>query len=66
MALRKYNMHTVVANELSTRKVEVIVVSESGNITIRRDETQAGSEVEKPLIELLADQHSVYIKNVGV
>lgn len=56
----------VVANELSTRKDEVIVVSEREKITVRRDKTQAGAEVEKPLIELLADQHSAYIKNLGV
>lgn len=65
-ALRKYKVHMVVANELSTRKDEVIVVSDSGNTTVRRDRTQAGAEVESPLIELLVDRHSAYIKNLGV
>ncbi|KAL0287300.1 UNVERIFIED_CONTAM: Phosphopantothenate--cysteine ligase 2, partial [Sesamum angustifolium] len=50
MALKKYNMHMVVANELKTRKEEVIVVTKNGNITIRRDMTQAGADVEEPLV----------------
>lgn len=54
----------VVANELSTRKEEVIVVSENGNIVVRRDKTQTGADVENPLIELLVDRHSAYIKNL--
>ena len=31
-ALRKYKVHAVVANELSTRKEEVVVVSSSGTL----------------------------------
>ncbi|KAK4428486.1 Phosphopantothenate--cysteine ligase 2 [Sesamum alatum] len=61
MALKKYNMHMVVANELKTRKEEVIVVTKSGNITIRRDMTQAGADVEEPLVKLIVDRHSAYI-----
>ncbi|KAI5654775.1 hypothetical protein M9H77_31962 [Catharanthus roseus] len=64
MALKKYKVHMVVANELSTRKEEVIVVSENGNIVVRRDKTQTGADVENPLIELLVDRHSAYIKNL--
>ncbi|XP_077224867.1 phosphopantothenate--cysteine ligase 2-like [Tasmannia lanceolata] len=60
MALRKYNMHVVVANELSTRKEEVIVVTSDEEITVHR-ENQV-EEVEKPLIDLLVQKHSAYIE----
>ncbi|KAI3465078.1 hypothetical protein Pfo_021741 [Paulownia fortunei] len=63
MALKKYNMHMVVANELLTRKEEVIVVTKSGNITVHRDKTQAGADVEDPLIELIVGRHSAYISS---
>ncbi|KAL0439795.1 UNVERIFIED_CONTAM: Phosphopantothenate--cysteine ligase 2 [Sesamum latifolium] len=63
MALKKYNMHLVVANELKTRKEEVIVVTKNGNITIRRDMTQAGADVEEPLVKLIVDSHSAYISS---
>ncbi|XP_054817915.1 phosphopantothenate--cysteine ligase 2-like isoform X2 [Prosopis cineraria] len=39
-ALRKYKMHAVVANELSTRKEEVVVVTSSEKITVRRNTSQ--------------------------
>ncbi|XP_022894519.1 phosphopantothenate--cysteine ligase 2-like [Olea europaea var. sylvestris] len=65
MALKKYKMHMVVANELLTRKVEVIVVSRSGKITVHRDKNQPGSDVESPLIKLVVDRHSEYIKDSG-
>nr|XP_018630168.1 phosphopantothenate--cysteine ligase 2-like isoform X2 [Nicotiana tomentosiformis] len=64
MALKKYKMHMVIANELSTRKEEVIVVTEQEKVTVRRDSTQAGAEVECPLVELVVDRHSAYIKKV--
>ncbi|XP_069152943.1 phosphopantothenate--cysteine ligase 2-like, partial [Solanum lycopersicum] len=62
MALEKYKMHMVIANELSTRKEEVIVVTEQEKVTVRRDSTRAGAEVESPLVELVVDRHSTYIK----
>ncbi|XP_050215106.1 phosphopantothenate--cysteine ligase 2-like [Mercurialis annua] len=62
-ALRKYKMHMVVANELMTRKEEVTVVTAEQNIPVRRDKTQPGSDVEKPLIELLIAKHSAYVKD---
>ncbi|KAH0683597.1 hypothetical protein KY290_022220 [Solanum tuberosum] len=62
MALKKYKMHMVIANELSTRKEEVIVVTEQEKVTVRRDCTRAGAEVESPLVELVVDRHSTYIK----
>lgn len=63
MALRKYKMHVVVANELSTRKEEVVVVTADEKILVQRDKFQAGSDVEKPLVELLVERHSGYIKD---
>lgn len=64
MALRKYGMHMVVANELLTRKEEVIVVLPNDKITVRRDKSQAGADVENPLIELILERHSKYITSV--
>lgn len=63
MALKKYKMHMVVANELSTRKEEVIVVTEQEKITVRRDTTQLVADVEDPLINLVVDRHSAYINH---
>ncbi|KAA3465288.1 phosphopantothenate--cysteine ligase 2 [Gossypium australe] len=63
MALKKYKMHAVVANELLTRKEVVTVVTDNGNISVHRDKTWAGSDVEDPLIELLVNRHSTYIKD---
>lgn len=53
-------MHAVVANELSTRKEEVVVVSSSGNVVVRRDKPE--SIVEDNLIRLIVDRHSAYIE----
>ncbi|KAF5739709.1 phosphopantothenate--cysteine ligase 2-like [Tripterygium wilfordii] len=61
MALKKYKMHAVVANELLTRKEEVTVVMTDEKITVHRDKHQPGADVETPLIELLIDRHSAYI-----
>ncbi|KAL9229800.1 hypothetical protein vseg_005229 [Gypsophila vaccaria] len=61
-ALKKYNMHAVVANELETRKEEVTVVTSNKNICIRRDKSDPGSDVESPLIKLIAEMHTVYIQ----
>ncbi|PIN05241.1 putative protein with similarity to phosphopantothenoylcysteine synthetase/decarboxylase [Handroanthus impetiginosus] len=63
MALKKYNMHMVIANELLTRKDEVIAVLKSGRITVRRDKTQATTDVEDPLVKLIVDRHSAYISS---
>ncbi|XP_065847234.1 phosphopantothenate--cysteine ligase 1-like isoform X2 [Euphorbia lathyris] len=62
MALKKYKMHMVIANELLTRKEEVTVVTTDQKIPVRRDKTDPSSDVEKPLIELLVERHSTYIK----
>jgi len=61
-ALGKYKVHAVVANELSTRKEEVVVVSSSGNVVVRCDSDKPESIVEDNLIRLIVDRHSTYIK----
>ncbi|KAJ0085717.1 hypothetical protein Patl1_08452 [Pistacia atlantica] len=63
MALRKYKMNAVVANELLTRKEVVVVVTDSEKISVQRDKTEAGSDVENPLVKLLVDRHSAFIKD---
>lgn len=63
MALKKYKMHMVVANELSTRKEEVVVVTSNEKISVYRDKTQVGTDVENPLIRLIVERHSAYIEN---
>lgn len=65
MALNRYDMHMVIANELLTRKEEVTVVSKNEKITVRRDKTQAGADVESPLIELVLARHSAYINSIS-
>lgn len=63
MARKKYGMHAVVANELLSRKEQVVVVTNNGKIPVYRDRTSSDSDVEKPLTKLLVDRHSVYIKD---
>lgn len=63
MALKKYKMHAVVANELLTRKEVVTVVTSSERIPVHRNKTEAGADVEDPLIKLLVDKHSSYIQD---
>eukprot|EP00258_Populus_trichocarpa_P041706 XP_024457725.1 phosphopantothenate--cysteine ligase 2 isoform X2 [Populus trichocarpa] len=63
MALKKHRMHMVVANELSTRKEEVTVVTGNEKILVCRDKTQSDSDVEEPLIELIVGRHSAYVKD---
>ncbi|KAM6561880.1 hypothetical protein CsatB_021878 [Cannabis sativa] len=61
-ALEKYKMDMVVANELSTRKEEVVVVTRTENIRVRRDmNLGVGDDVEHPLIQLLVQRHSTHI-----
>ena len=63
MALQKYKMHAVVANELSTRKDEVVVVTSNERISVKRDKSVDGDDVENHLIRLLVDRHSLHIKS---
>ncbi|KAK9048783.1 hypothetical protein SSX86_032250 [Deinandra increscens subsp. villosa] len=62
-ALKKYKMHAVVANELSTRKEVVILVTESEKKLVYRENNQ--SDVESPLIKLLVEKHSTYIRDLN-
>lgn len=66
MALKKYKMHAVVANELFTRREVVTLVTSSGNISVYRDKTKADADVECPLIKLLVERHSAHIENAGL
>ncbi|XP_048131335.1 phosphopantothenate--cysteine ligase 2-like isoform X3 [Rhodamnia argentea] len=61
MALSKYKMHVVVANELSTRNEEVVVVTGDEKVSVCRDKTQVGCDVEDPLIKLLVEKHAIHI-----
>ncbi|XP_057973070.1 phosphopantothenate--cysteine ligase 2-like [Malania oleifera] len=63
VAREKYEMHVVVANELSTYKDEVVVVTSSEKIRVCRDKTEDASDIENPLIKLLVEKHSAYIGN---
>ncbi|PIA60034.1 hypothetical protein AQUCO_00400719v1 [Aquilegia coerulea] len=62
MALRKYKMNAVIANELLTRKEEVTVITTGERITVRKNKNLGDDDVEKPLINLLVEEHSAYIK----
>ena len=62
MALKKYKMHMVLANELLTRKDEVVVVTSNEKISICRYKTQVSDVVENPLIRFIVGRHSVYFE----
>ncbi|XP_012567358.1 phosphopantothenate--cysteine ligase 1-like [Cicer arietinum] len=62
-ALEKYKMHAVVANELLTRKEQVVVVTSSEKITVLRDNGESANDVENPLIKLLSERHVSYIED---
>ncbi|KAK7410560.1 hypothetical protein VNO78_01430 [Psophocarpus tetragonolobus] len=59
-ALEKYKMHAVVANELSTRKEQVVVVTSDEKVTVRCDKSKLHNDVEDPLIKLLSEKHATY------
>ncbi|KAK9902997.1 hypothetical protein M0R45_001340 [Rubus argutus] len=63
MARRKYKMHMVVANELLSRKEEVVVVTSNEKISVRRNKSLGVDDVESALIELLVERHSAYVEN---
>ena len=62
MALKKYKMHMVVANEHLTRKDKVVVVTSNEKISVRRYKTQVGDVVENSLIRLIVERHSAYVE----
>ncbi|OWM90210.1 hypothetical protein CDL15_Pgr006531 [Punica granatum] len=61
MALKMYGMHAVVANELLTRKEEVIVVTSDEKVRVNRDKADPSNDVEDPLVKLLVDKHRAHI-----
>ena len=64
MTLKKYKTHMVVANELLTRKLEVVVVKSNEKILARCYKTQVGDVVENPLIRIIVEKHSVYVEKL--
>ncbi|XP_065628001.1 phosphopantothenate--cysteine ligase 2 isoform X2 [Quercus suber] len=66
MALKKYKMHMVVANELLTRKDEVVVVTSNEKILVHRDKTEVGDVVENPLIRVIVERHSAYVEKSDI
>lgn len=54
-------MHMVIANELSTRKEEVTLVTENEKIHVRRDLKLVGDEVENHIVKHIVEKHSTYI-----
>ena len=62
MVLKKYKMHTVVANELLTLKDEVVVVTSNEKLSVCRYKTQVGDVVKNPLIRLIVERHSTYVE----
>ncbi|CAJ1974157.1 unnamed protein product [Sphenostylis stenocarpa] len=63
-ALEKYKMDAVVANELSSRKEQVVVVTSAEKVTVQRDKNRSDN-VENPLIKLLSEKHAIYIEHSG-
>lgn len=62
-ALKKYKMNMVVANELSSRKEEVVIVTSDEQIPVRRNKAAGFDEVENPLIQLIVERHSAHIES---
>ncbi|KAM0834898.1 hypothetical protein ACQ4PT_063299 [Festuca glaucescens] len=59
MALRKYSMNVVVANELANYKDVVVMVTSSGKTTVSR--RSKADDLEEQLIGLLVKMHSDHI-----
>jgi phosphopantothenate-cysteine ligase len=59
MALKKYGMNVVVANELANYKDIVVMVTSSGRTTVRRSSKE--KDIEKQLTELLIKMHKEHI-----
>lgn len=56
-------MNMVVANELSTRKEEVVVVTSEEKILVRRNKAMGVDDVENPLVQLIVERHSAYMES---
>ncbi|WOL02279.1 phosphopantothenate--cysteine ligase 2-like isoform X2 [Canna indica] len=63
MAMQKYSMHVVVANELANYKKEVTVVTSGGKTKVCNHNKD--NDVEAELVGLLVDRHSEHIKKCG-
>uniref|UniRef100_A0A0A9EIE9 DNA/pantothenate metabolism flavoprotein C-terminal domain-containing protein n=1 Tax=Arundo donax TaxID=35708 RepID=A0A0A9EIE9_ARUDO len=59
MAMKKYGMNVVVANELANYKDVVVMVTSSGRTTVSRKSKE--DDVEEQLTDLLVKMHSVHI-----
>ncbi|KAL5229715.1 hypothetical protein ABZP36_028491 [Zizania latifolia] len=59
VALRKYGMNVVVANELANYKDVVVMVTSNGRTTVQRPSKE--HDVEEQLIDLLVKMHSEHI-----
>ncbi|CAM6097822.1 unnamed protein product [Calypogeia fissa] len=59
-ALKKNDMHAVVANELVTRKQKVTIVTKDGETVVERD--QANADVESPLVTFLVKEQTSHIQ----
>lgn len=64
IAMKKYQMHIVVANLLATYKREVTVVTYNGTIDVRK--LGEDSDVEDELIKLLIDRHCKHLEQSGI
>ncbi|PUZ50333.1 hypothetical protein GQ55_6G051400 [Panicum hallii var. hallii] len=63
MALKKYGMNVVVANELANYKDVVVMVTSSGRTTVSRSSKE--EDLEEQLTELLVKMHSEHIRQPG-
>lgn len=59
MALSKYGMNAVVANELANYKDVVVMVTSTGRTAVSRPSKE--DDVEEQLIDLLVKMHSEHI-----
>jgi len=60
MALKKYGMNVVVANELANYKDVVVMVTSSGRTTVSRSSKE--EDLEEQLTELLVKMHLEHIR----
>ena len=63
MALKKYGMNVVVANELANYKDTVVMVTSNGRTTVSRRSKE--EDLEEQLTELLVKMHSEHIRQPG-
>jgi phosphopantothenate---cysteine ligase (ATP) len=63
MALKKYGMNVVVANELANYKDVVVMVTSSGRTAVSRSSKE--EDLEEQLTELLVKMHSEHIRQSG-